>query len=277
MTTEKRWICETCGTQFAPSADHPTACPICQDERQYVAARGQTWTTLTAMRQGRYKNLFSTEEPGITSIKTEPSFAIGQRALLLQTPDGNVLWDCLSYIDAETIARINELGGIKAIAISHPHYYTTARDWAQAFGAKVYLHSADRQWVMDPGPEIVHWEGERLELLPGVTLLNLGGHFPGSAVLHFAGGADGQGALMTGDTIQVVPDTNWVSFMYSYPNQIPLPAFEVERMVGALEGYPFERIYGFASGRNLVQDAQNAVKRSRDRYIQALQMVLHKR
>ena len=47
-------------------------------------------------------------------------------------------------------------------------------------------------------------------------------------MLHWAGGADGRGALLSGDIVQVVPDRRYVSFMYSYPNLIPLPAAAVE-------------------------------------------------
>ena len=51
-------------------------------------------------------------------------FGIGQSARLIQTPHGNILWDLVAYLDEETIERIQELGGIKMIVISHPHFYT---------------------------------------------------------------------------------------------------------------------------------------------------------
>ena len=54
-----------------------------------------------------------------------PAFGIGQRALLVRTREGNILWDCVSLIDSDTVALIKALGGIYAIAISHPHYYTS--------------------------------------------------------------------------------------------------------------------------------------------------------
>ena len=97
------------------------------------------------------------------------------------------------------------LGGLGAIAISHPHYYTTMQDWAAAFGAPVWLHAADRQWVVRPDPAIRHWEGDAEEIAPGVTLLRLGGHFAGGTVLHWADGAGGAGVLLAGDILQVTP------------------------------------------------------------------------
>src|SRR5882757_1693318 len=111
------FICATCGTQFTPSATAPAACPICQDERQYVAAGGQRWTTLEAMRRTHF-NAWRTHEPNLIGIGTTPGFAIAQRALLLRRPDGNILWDCISFIDDATIELVKSLGGIRAIAIS---------------------------------------------------------------------------------------------------------------------------------------------------------------
>ena len=112
-------------------------------------------------------------------------------------------------------------------------------EWSRAFGgAPIYLHADDRQWVMRPDPAIVFWEGDTLELGPGLTLLRLGGHFAGAQVLHWAGGADGRGVLLAGDILQVVQDRRFVSFMYSYPNYIPLPAATVRRMLALLEPLP---------------------------------------
>jgi hypothetical protein len=83
------FICKTCGTQFAASDAPPERCPICEDERQYIGWEGQEWTTLEALQRDRH-NVVKEEEPGLTGIGTHPSFAIGQRALLVQTPGGNL-------------------------------------------------------------------------------------------------------------------------------------------------------------------------------------------
>lgn len=265
------YICETCGVQFAPSDDPPAACPICEDERQYVGWRGQRWTTLEEMRAGGYRNELREEEPGLTSIGTVPSFAIGQRALLLQTPAGNVLWDCQSYLDEETIAAVRALGGVDAIAISHPHFYGVNIEWSRAFGgAPVYIHAADRDWVMYPDPAVSLWEAETAEPVPGLTLVRLGGHFDGAAVLHWPAGAGGNGAVLCGDTIQVVMDRRYVSFMYSFPNFIPLSGAEVDRIRTTMRHYAFDRLYGAWSGRVVVADGLAALERSADRYLARL-------
>jgi hypothetical protein len=130
---------------------------------------------------------------------------------------------------------VNAWGGISAIAISHPHFYSSMVEWSRAFDAPIYLHADDRQWVMRPDPAIVFWEGETHPLGAGLTLIRCGGHFPGGAVLHWTAGADGCGVLLSGDILQVVADRRHVSFMYSYPNLIPLPAEEVRGIVAAVE------------------------------------------
>ena len=263
------YICVTCGSQFAATADPPERCPICEDERQYVGFEGQQWITLEELRHDHH-NRGEQQEAGLYGIGTEPSFAIGQRALLIQSPQGNVLWDCISLIDDATIEKVNALGGVSAIAISHPHYYSAVVAWAQMFGARVYLHAADRQWVMRPHPVIEFWEGERLELRPDITLLRTGGHFAGGTVCHWAAGADGAGALLTGDIITVAQDRRWLSFMYSYPNLIPLSAAKVEHIAEVVEPYAFDRIYGAWWEAVVRSDAKERVRRSAERYVRAL-------
>lgn len=265
-----RFICATCGTQFPESEASPDHCPICEDERQYVGWHGQQWTTLEDLRQ-KHHALIKTEEAGLTGIGSEPAFAIGQRALLVQAPDGNVLWDCISLIDDEMIRAVKQLGGISAIAISHPHYYSSMVAWSQAFGGvPVYLHAADRQWVMRPDPAIVFWEGETCELGKGLTLIRCGGHFEGGSVLHWAAGAEGRGALLSGDIIHVVSDRRYVSFMRSYPNLIPLDRQAVLSIQQAVKPFPFDRIYGAWFDRVVQTNAKQAVDASVGRYLKAI-------
>ncbi len=270
----EHWICATCGAQFAESQEPPAECPICLDQRQYLGPRGQQWTTLASMQRENYRNLITQEEPRLTGIATEPSFAIGQRALLVRTEQGNVLWDCVSYLDEETVQTVQALGGIAAITASHPHLYGSMIDWAERFGAAIYLHEADRQWVMRPDSRITFWSGETHALPGDLTLVRLGGHFPGSAALHWPAGADGRGALLTGDTIYVVADRAWVSFMYSYPNLIPLPARKIRHIRDTIAPYRFDRLYSGFAGRVVSTDASAAVQRSAERYLKAIEQGL---
>lgn len=263
------FICNTCGSQFTLSVEAPAECPICLDERQFVPPSGQTWTTLEELT-AKHFNCYRQHEPGLLGIGTVPKFAIGQRALLVRTPQGNILWDCITLLDAATVEIIKGLGGLIGIAISHPHYYSTMVEWSRAFGAPIHLHAADQKWIMRPDPSIKLWEGETLVLAEGVTLIRGGGHFAGGTMLHWAQGGEGRGALLSGDIVMVIPDRNYVSFMRSYPNLIPLSAPAVERIGAALEPFAFEAIYGAFFDRTMSHGGKEAVRRSVARYVKAV-------
>jgi hypothetical protein len=265
----EKFICLQCGTQFSETSKPARDCPICEDERQFVRYGGQEWTSLERLAAAHH-NRFEEEAPQLLGIGTEPQFAIGQRALLLQSPDGNVLWDCITLLDEKTVAAVNERGGIRAIAISHPHFYSCMVEWSERFDAKIFLHAADRTWVMRESPRIEFWEGRSLPLWDGLTLINCGGHFDGGAVLHWPAGANGKGALLTGDIIQVVADRRYVSFMRSYPNLIPLGAAAIARILNAIEPFSFDRIYGAWWKANILSRAEAAVTRSANRYVRAI-------
>jgi hypothetical protein len=259
------WICVTCGVQHAPNPAPPASCAICEDERQYVPLEGQRWTTLDELSR-EHRNVFEEQEPGLVAIRTTPSFAIGQQAYLVRTPAGNVLWDCISYIDDETIDEVKQLGGIDAIAISHPHFYDSCVEWANAFGAPIHLPAADRKWVMRPDAAFEHFERDEIEPVEGTRLIRVGGHFHGSAVLLWEAGAEGKGALLTGDSIATVGDPNSVTIMYSYPNRIPLSADEVRDVAERALRHPFDRLYAGWKGDVIASDAPDAIRRSVERY-----------
>jgi len=268
------YICTTCGVQYPQSPKAPTACLICNEERQYVNPLGQSWTTLEAMQQSNsFQNEILQEEENLYSIRTNPGFGIGQTAYLIQNQGFNILWDCITYLDEQTIEKINHIGGIQAIALSHPHYYSTQVEWAETFHAPIYIHEDDQEWVMRPSEKITFWSGESLELTNGITLYRLGGHFKGGAVLHWKNGDHHKGVLLTGDIIQVVADRQWVSFMYSYPNLIPLPASKVREMANKVKDVSFNRIYN-AFHRIVKDNADQVVQKSADRYIKALEGTL---
>jgi len=258
-------VCRTCGVQYpAPRED----CPICLDERQYVGWGGQQWTTMAELAT-RHRTELREEEPGLVGVGVEPSFAIGQRALLVCTPQGNVLWDCISVLDDAGRERIAELGGIAAICISHPHFYGANVEIADEFGARILLPHADKEWIQRRSPRIELFD-EQAEPVPGLTVARNGGHFDGAAVLHWPAGSDGRGALLTGDTITVVPDRRFVSFMWSYPNLIPLDEATVQDIARRVERFAFDRIYGGWWGRIVVADGPAAIRRSADRYVARL-------
>jgi glyoxylase-like metal-dependent hydrolase (beta-lactamase superfamily II) len=256
-------VCATCGVQYPESAEPPAACPVCEDERQYVPEQGQRWTTVDELRRTHRNEL--RDDAGFLGIGVEPSFAIGQRALLVPAGATNVLWDCAPLLDEAAVRAVEERGGLRAIAISHPHYYANLVDWSRAFGGiPVHVHADDREWVVRPDPCVELWEGETLDLGDGLTLIRCGGHFAGGQVLHTGR------TLLSGDIVQVIPDRGHVSFMYSYPNLIPLDAAAIRRIVAALEPFEFDRIVGAWWGRVVPEDAKARTRRSAERYVRAI-------
>jgi hypothetical protein len=265
-----RFICVQCGTQYADGAAPRPRCVICDEPRQYIRWTGQEWTTLDELRK-THRLKVADEAANITGIGMEPPFAIMQRALLVQSPAGNILWDCIDLVNDEAVAEIKKRGGITGIAISHPHYYTTMLEWSAAFGGvPIHIHADDREWVQRSGPAIHHWTGETLKLNDEMTLIRCGGHFEGGTVLHWSGGEGGKGALLPGDIVQVVTDRKHVSFMYSYPNFIPLNATQVRRIASALAPYQFDSIFGIYWDLKIIGDGKRKFEASVDRYLKAI-------
>ena len=262
------WICLTCGVQYPDTGQPPGGCAICLDERQYVGWDGQRWTTMPEIA-GDHTVVVREEEEDLYGVGVEPAFAIGQRALLVCTRHGNVLWDCVSLLDDEARSRITELGGIDAICISHPHFYAANVEFADAFDARIFIPRADQQWIQRPSPRVELFDDEA-EPVPGLALARIGGHFDGAAVLPRPAGAPGRGALLTGDTITVAQDRDWVSFMWSYPNHIPLDEATVLDIARRAGRFAFDRVYGGWWGRVVVHDGAAAVRRSADRYVARL-------
>jgi hypothetical protein len=259
------FLCATCSTQFPESAEPPPACAICEDPRQYVPVYGQKWTTLDELRSSHRAEIRD-ELPGMLGIGCKPEFAIGQRPLVVPTERGNVLWDCQALLDDEIVDAVGSRGGLTAIAISHPHYYSTMIEWAHTFGCPILIHEDDAEWVMRPDDAVQPWRGETHDLARGVSLLRLGGHFSGGQVLHWAE----RRMLLSGDIVQVIPDRSHVSFMYSYPNLIPLPPETVDEIAVRLEPIDFDTIVGAWWGR-VVRDGKGAVSRSARRYRDAVE------
>jgi hypothetical protein len=240
-------------------------CAICADERQWVPAGGQRWATLEDLAQARRRVHVTELEPNLFGITVEPKVGIGQQTHLVRTPDGNLLWDPVGYLDEEAVDRVRELGEVTAIAASHPHMFGVQVEWSRALGGvPVLVSEADIDWVRRPDPSIETWSG-RHEVAPGLTLHQVGGHFPGSSVVHWTAGADGRGVLLVSDTIHANPDRATVTFLRSYPNRIPLSPAVVERVTRAVTGLAFDRLYD-NFGRTIEADAAGAVSRSSDRY-----------
>lgn len=256
------WICQTCAVEHA---DRIEVCAICADERQWVPAEGQLWTTLDELVADGHHAEIADLEPDLWAITATPPVGIGQQSKLLRTPAGNLLWDPVGFVDADIAARVLELGDVRAIVASHPHMYGVQVEWSRVLGGPpVLVAEADQEWVARPDAVIETWSGD-LEILPGVTLSQPGGHFPGSAVARWQAGADGRGVLLTGDTIFANPDRTSVSFMRSYPNRLPLSGAVVKRVADHVDRFDYDRLYGNFDN-TIDADAKAIVHRSAERH-----------
>ena len=253
-------ICRTCAVEHATPVD---VCAICADERQWVPATGQAWTTLEELQAAGTTAQIVELEPGLQGVSASPGVGIGQQSKLLATGAGNLLWDPIGYLDDAALEQILAFGPVAAIAASHPHMFGVSVEWSrQLGGAPVYVNDANLGFVARPDSAIQSWS-EQAEPLPGVTLAQVGGHFPGSAVVHFMA-ADGKGVLLSSDTVYVNPDRASVSFMRSFPNHIPLSPAVVARVVSALDAFEYDRLYGnFANA--IRRDGRAVVARSAER------------
>lgn len=257
-------ICTTCGAWYGEEA--PPVCTICADDRQYILETGQQWASLNDL-QKTHNIRFSEVSDELTDLRITPSFAIGQRAFLVSTPAGNILWDCIPFVDAPSIAFIKSKGGIRAMAVSHPHFYSSVSAYAAVFDCPVYLHAKDQQWIMHKDDHIQLWDGPEKELWNDIKIINTGGHFPGSAILYLPHHSQ-EGVLLTGDSIYVSRDRKQVTCMYSYPNLIPLPRRSIEQIHHAVSGLSFDSIYGGFDYMNIESGAKNIFERSMKRYLQ---------
>ena len=262
-------LCVTCGTQYADSHLPPASCRVCTDDRQHVGRDGQRWTTHDELAVTLHNRI---EPDGdLIGVGVVEAFAIPQRALLLRTDAGNVLWDCISVVTAAAVDEITRLGGIDMIAVSHPHFYSSMVEWSDAFGGvPVFTHAADRDWISRPSPHLTTWTGDRHRLSDTVTLIHTPGHFPGSSVLHWTAAPHGKRVLLTGDSLHVAADRRHVSVMHSVPNFIPVGAHVIGDIRDRLAGVDFDDVYGFTWGLDIIGDARRAVDESFDRYLAAV-------
>lgn len=256
------WICDTCAVEHA---ERIPVCRICADDRQWVPAGGQVWTSLAELAAAGRRIEPVELEPDLLGLDC-PGVGIGQRAKIIRTPKGLLLWDPPGFLDHEGLAKVREFGEVVAVAASHPHMFGVQVAWSRALGGvPVWVAERDREWVARADPAIRTWSDE-VEVLPGVTLSQPGGHFPGAAVAHWAAGAGGRGVLLAGDTIMANPDGRSVGFMRSFPNRIPLSGAVVERIAGHVERYAFDRLYSNFEA-TIDGDARSAVRFSADRHI----------
>lgn len=262
MTT---WICDGCGLEHPESDVPPTACVLASDavtdeERGDLGPHGQ-WTTHAETARQPHRTVLREHGRGVHSLRREPRFAIGHWSFLVSTAHGNLLWDPPAYLDEEVLGLIRGLGGVAVIAASHPHMFGAQVSWSHVFGrVPVLVNALDKEWVPRHDPVIEYWH-DHADPLPGVELIHVGGHMPGSSVARTA-----DGTLLSGDTIAGALTPGWVSFQRMLPRHVPMSAAVVRRIVDTLEPYDYDRLYTLG-GDTLDHDAKAIVRAAATRHI----------
>lgn len=192
-------------------------------------------------------------------------FAIGQRAMLVLSASGNVLWDCIPMLDEATITFIRSKGGLKAIAFSHPHYYSNMNEWAATFNCPVYIHQNDAEHIIQKGDNIKLWQGNELALWDDIKVMLIGGHFAGSSILHVPF-LSKEGTILCGDTLFLSPNKKHFSVFWSYPNRMPLPLNKMGCIKQRFDSIPFDAFYGYQKIQNLDVDVKEIFASSMQRY-----------
>jgi hypothetical protein len=237
------WLCRTCGVEHSTASG---VCAICADERQWVPSEGQLWATLDQLVAEGMQSVVWDVEDGLAAIGSSPVLGIGQLGKLVCSDAGNVLWDPSGFVDDDAVAAVAGRGPVIAIVTSHPHMFGAQVEWSHRLGGvPVYVNAADADWVMRPDPVIQLWS-DTLTLTPALTVVRVGGHFPGSSVACWA-------------------DRRTVGFLRSYPNRLPLSAAVVQRMAATLAPLHFDRIYGLYTNA-IDSDGHGVVQRSAQRH-----------
>ncbi|KZT21752.1 hypothetical protein NEOLEDRAFT_1138952 [Neolentinus lepideus HHB14362 ss-1] len=289
---DNRSICTTCGIQYTSTNRRPyrtgdeesgDGCVICLDERQYVAPTGQNWTTWRKIEEDYKTELVSEEKDRrVVRIMTEPSFGIGQTPFVVNSYRGSVIWDCQAYLSDSAVAQILASTADKpllGIAISHPHFYGSSVTWARKLGCKVFISAKDKEWFVRDDRNVAEvvefWEGDRKVFADGLTMIRCGGHFPGSCVLHWDRSFEPPepnlpttGVVFCSDTFGIGSDHSKISFMYSYPNMIPLPPWDIQALWHSLRPFAFEDIYGAWPGNLSYGEGRSKVLKSARRFIE---------
>jgi hypothetical protein len=264
-STPNTIFCSACGTAFVDEKFTSGNCPVCSDDRQYIPSKGQSWTKREDL-QNNFNNLITPIADNFYEIKTIPKFAIGQRAFLITSPNGNILWDCMPLLKDNTVEFIKSKGGLKAIAISHPHYYSSMNEWAETFNCPIYIHQSDEEFIFTKGSHINLWNGDENELWDSIKIKNIGGHFPGSSIL-IVPFLSKEGTILCGDTFYISPSKRHISVMYSYPNLIPVSLSEINRINGIMKNVPFDTIIGGFDNQKISPNAKDILNASFAKYL----------
>jgi glyoxylase-like metal-dependent hydrolase (beta-lactamase superfamily II) len=117
--------------------------------------------------------------PGVLDLGYASRRARGAAAWLLQRPDGNVLVDVPRYAKP-LLRRIDALGGVRWIVLTHRGGGGEHAAWARHYGAARVLHAADQD---DSTAEVEQLVTGPARLAEDLELIPVPGHTAGSMAL----------------------------------------------------------------------------------------------
>lgn len=167
--------------------------------------------------------------PGVLAMGNNSRSSFGAHSYLVPRADGNLLVDSPRFLGS-LAERVDELGGIAHVLLSHRDDVADADRWADRYGARVWIHEADAA-AAPFATDVVHGS-DAVTVAPGVVLVPIPGHTRGSVAVH----VDDRW-LFTGDSLHwnvrrqqldVFPDQTWHSWDELAASMDVLAALNVE-------------------------------------------------
>ncbi len=230
------YVCTNCGfwqRHFAP----PPGCPVCLDFRHTPSPHGwEFWTADEAA--ARIVTRWDEDEHGIVTFRSDPSLGIGPSGYLIPLPGGNLLFENPPWYSDEALKFIRQRGGVRWLAASHPHAYGALWRAQEAFSPEaVFIGTADLPWT--GAFRATHPYEEPLEIVPGASLVPVGGHFDGQSVLHLRD----RRILFAGDMVKFHANPPGISTHKAFNRRVPMSHGEIRRYRDAVAPLDFAEVY----------------------------------
>ncbi len=243
------FVCTNCG-YWQQRYAAPESCPVCLDVRHVPPENG--WEFLTPGEiDGWVESRWEEVEEGIWRFTVEPTLGIGPVGYVIVRPEGNVAFEGADWYSDAALDHIESLGGVRYVAPSHPHAQGALWRLQERFGAEGAVQREDLVWVSTLSVGLPF--DDRQELLPGLTLHHVGGHFDGQSMLHH----EAAGQLFVGDALKVELEEDGktayaLSCHKAFVRRIPLTHAEVAGYRKVYEALDFDGVFTtFEQGKNV--------------------------
>ena len=118
---------------------------------------------------------------GVYALGHNARSSFGAHSYFLVRPDGNLMTDSPRFT-RQLAERIDDLGGLRHVLLTHRDDVADADRWADRFGADVWIHEADADAA--PYATAILRGSEPVTIAPGVMAVPAPGHTTGHVVFH---------------------------------------------------------------------------------------------